>query len=315
MNFINLQKRVAENLNMLSGDDSTIIEGKVTVDSIKRAINDVYLEILFPIISNKFPKEFEQFTYPLNTYTTTGTVDISSTGKTLVSTTSIFANSMEGFRVYNSDLDVTARIVKFTNATTVQLDIDINDDWDGDTIYILGNEFTFGNETLDLKEVSGVYIKYLGSEQDFTPVSRTDNKLARFRERYYSTHEPYFYNTVVKVGNDTYPAVGILPFPVSINGQILFSYIQKPSPLVNDSDEPRLKTTGLHQVIINGATAQCKRIQGAFEEASQYEEVNRRTGDILPKGTAALIASYQPNTRSGAKTLKLSPFISSLGRL
>lgn len=299
---------------MLASNGTTINDGKVTSLGIKNAINDVYLEVLFPRISQKFPKDFEQFTYPINTNIGTATVSASSTNTTIITTTNVFSNSMEGFQLYNVTDDEYTTIVTYTAANEVVVEDDLDDTWDGDTIYILGNEFTFGNETTDIKEVSGVYIKYKSTDADFLEVTRTDDKMARFQQKYYNTATPNFYYTSVDISSVTYPAVGILPFPTNYNGKIMFSYIEKPASLSVDADVPALKATGLHQVIINGVTAWGKRIQGKYDEATQYEELDPRTREVLPKGTLGMIASYRPITRSGARTLKLSPFIASQGR-
>src|SRR5689334_12416347 len=162
-----MKDRIARNLNQLNGtDESTIINGIITETWIDNEINYIYRNEIAQLLSDKFPNDFTAKTTATHLYTATGTVSASSTSTTLVATTSIFTNGMVGFTVQNSTDDETAVITAYTNATTVTLDTTIGDTWDGDTIYVLGNEYSLGGSAATLKEVKNVWIKYLSTDTD-----------------------------------------------------------------------------------------------------------------------------------------------------
>jgi hypothetical protein len=306
MTYLNLKKRIAENLGMLSSDDSTIISGTVSSTGIANKINDVYREILFPLLSDKYPADFEQVTYPLSTYTATGTVSATSTGTTLVATTSIFTNSMEGFQVYNSTDDEYATISTYSSETQVTIDTTIGDTWDGDTIYILGNEYSFGGDATDLKEIITVAIKYKSTDTEWTIADRIEKKDGYYYPDSFGEADPQFYLTTIDINGVPTQGVGLLPYPTDYDGKLQIMYVEKPPILSADNDEPSLSIPGLSEVIINGVTAWGKRLQGKFDEAREFEEINRRTGAVYPKGTAGIISSYKPKQRSGCSRLQLA---------
>ena len=57
MTFQEIQLAVAENLGILAADESTIEEGKVTLNGIKNAINRIYREKIFQILANKYQQD------------------------------------------------------------------------------------------------------------------------------------------------------------------------------------------------------------------------------------------------------------------
>jgi hypothetical protein len=312
MTFENIKKRIADNLGVLASDDSTIVSGIFTETSIGNKVNDIYLEVLFPYLSDKFPQEFEQTTYPVSTYTATGTVSASSTSTTLIATTSIFANSMEGFQVYNATDDEYVKIVTYSSATQVTVDTTIGDTWDGDTIYVLGNEFTLGGGATDAKELSSIGIKYNSSDSYFTQCTRANKRTVMYESDRYSTASPIFYETTVDVGGVPTSAIGIIPYPTHYDGKLQLLYTERPSSLSSSSDEPRLRNAGISDVIINGVTAWGFRRLDKFNEAERYEERDPRTGMILPKGTLALVRNLKLKTRSGPHKIKLGDYYNAL---
>lgn len=62
------------------------------------------------------------------------TVSASSTGSTLVASTSVFNSGMVGMTVTNTTDGATRTITAYTSATTVTVNSAINDTWDGDSI-------------------------------------------------------------------------------------------------------------------------------------------------------------------------------------
>lgn len=301
MTLSTMQLRVAENLNMLKSDDTTIQPGLVTATGITNRINDYYREMLFPLFADKFPEDFEQTTYPYPTYTATDIVASGST-YTLNSTNPIFTNSMEGFTIQNTTLSTTAKIVTFVSTTQVILDTSIGSTWNASTIYVLGNEFSFGGDTTDIMEIKSVRIKYRSTDNGYIEcVLRQKKHLIEIGNEVFNPNAPYFYTTSIKIGTTQTKALGFLPFPVDRTGSWQMTYIQRPDALTS-SDEPLLTVSGISQVIINAVTAWGKRVQAKYDEAQQFEEVDPRTGTVYGKGTLALIRNYKPRRANKERT-------------
>lgn len=301
-----MKTRIARHLGMLSSDGSTIIEGKITSTDLDNDINYVYREVLFPLLADKFPEDFSQPTYPQSTYVTYGTVDASSTGTQLVTTTNVFANSMEGFQVYNATDDAYATIVTYVSATTVNLDETIGNTWDGDLIYVLGNEFAFGGSMTDAKDILGVAIKYTNSATEWTVCEQVKKQDVIYEKGRYNTLNPKWYPVTIDVAGVPTQGIGIVPFPTNYDGQFQITYTERPPELDGDSKEPTLKVQGIGEPIINGVVAIGKRMQELFDEAPNFEEIDPVTGRILPKGTRALINTYRPRSRGGSRSIRLS---------
>lgn len=290
-----MRLRVAENLGILSSDGATVVEGLVTIDGINNRLNDVYREEIFPLFSDKFPDDFAQETYPFPTYTSSGAVDGASTGATLVATTGIFDNSMEGFYVYNANAQAKQKILTYTSSTTVTLDGSVT--WTaGDTIYVLGNEYTFGGDVTDIKEIVQVQIKFASTDKDWrTAVLGDIKELTSIGNEVYAKAAPRFYRTMIDVAGKPYPAVGILPYPEDYQGKIQIRYIERP-PALGDSDEPTLTIPGIAEVLIYGATAWGFRLQRKWDDAQYYQALYE---DYKRK----LVGSYKPRSRAGARQL------------
>lgn len=314
MTLLEMKIQVANHLGMLATDGTTILDGKQTATGIVNDINYVYRETIFPRLSDLFPDDFVQSTYPINTYTATGTVDATSTGTTLVSTSAVFSNAMEGFQVYNSTDDEFATIETYNSSTSVTLDTTIDDDWDGDTFYVLGNEYAFGGSAEDLKDILGVAIKYSSTDTNYTEANPTRKHKVIWRLQEHSTGNPKWYPTTVDVLGVPTKGIGIVPYPTNYNGKIQIIYVEKPPALSNDSDTPTLDVTGISEAIVNGAIARGKRVLNKFDEAANYEELDPILRIVLPKGTRSLIKSYRPMTRGKAQKNKPSRYYSAMQR-
>lgn len=302
---------VARNVNQLSGtDESTFVDSRLTDTAINTKLNDIYLEEVFPLLSDKFPEDFYQTTKPKQTYTATGTVDSSSTSTTLVATTSIFTSDMETneYTVYNSTDDETREISSYTSATTVTVDSAIDDDWDGDTIYVLGAEYTLGGETTDAKEIVGVGIKYASTDDYFRECeARRKSDILRYGNEAYNKYSPKWYRTTVDVSGDPMMGFGIRPYPDAYNGKYIVTYVEQPPSLSSDSDEPRLHVAGISEVIINGTTAWALRVQKNYDEAATYTA-------LYEKGKIDLVRNYKPRTRSGPTKVRTGGYVESLNK-
>ena len=292
-----MQKRIAQNLNQLSSDGSTVIDGRVTGDDINNKINDVYREELFPLLSDKYPKDFEQETYPQATYTATSTI-ASVDDTTLTVDDAIFNNSMEGFEIENPDEDSKIEIATYTSTTEVEMDSSV-DDWNvGDTIYVLGNIFTFGGDTADLKEVIKVGLKYNSGDTYFKTCQRSNReRLFAYGSETYNEINPYFFLTSQDVNSRSRSAIGFEPKPSSYEGQFFVRYVERPSAL-GETDEPILNTPGISQIIIEGVTAWGFAVLEKWKsEAIHLAKYER--------GKAAIKNNYKPKSRSGATIMKL----------
>lgn len=304
MTLQDMKYRVAENLGVLSPDGATIVEGLVTETGIENRLNDVYREELFTLLADKFPDDFIQTTFPTATYTSAGIVDAASVTTTLVTTTPVFDNSMIGFYIENSSDNSKVKITGYTSTTQVTVGSDITD-WIGDNIYILGNEFTFGGDVTDIKELLQVSVKYTSSVSSFVVAQQRSYKdLIQYGTEQFTTSQPYFYRTTIKVGGTPKPAVGIFPFPTSFEGEFILKYIQRP-PALTLSDEPSLTIPGIAEVIIYGASAWGFRVMKEWEDAkyyqSLYEDYKRR-----------LVGSYKPRSRSGSTKVRFDRWHNSI---
>lgn len=303
MQLSDLKLNIAEYLNQLDRDGSTIVEGRVTSASITRKINQIYRDELFPMLSDRYPQDFEQETYPQSTYTATGTVDSTSTGTTLVATTGIFDNTMEGFTVENTTDSSTREISTYTNATQVTVDSAIDDDWDGDTIYVRGNEFVLGGETTDIKEIRQVFIKYSSGDSYWKECRRLNREDAlRVRdEGSYSTGDPVFYLTTIDVDGVLKQGIGFLPYPTSYAGKFKVVYIEKPTALSSDTDTTMLGNIGIDQVIIDGVVAWGFAVQEKWKSADRYR-------NLYQEGKKLLLTNYKPKSRSGPTHIGVNPY-------
>jgi len=306
MTLANMKLRVAENVGILASDGTTINEGLVSADGIANRLNDVYREEIFPVFSDKFPDDFTQSTYPISTYTSTGTCDGATTGTTLVATTSIFDNSMEGFEVQNGTTLEKVKITTYTSGTTVTVDTTLVDaDWIGATLYVLGNEYTFSGDVTDIKEILQVSIKYSSTDTFFKVAKQGAYKdLISSGNESFQTKGPYFYRTMIDISGVPTPAVGILPFPTQYNGQLSFKYIERP-PVLTTNMEPSLTIPGISEVLIYGTTAWAFRVQRKWDDAQYYqalyEDYKRR-----------LVGSYKPRSRAGVRTVRQSGWINNM---
>lgn len=309
MNYITMTRRIADNLKMLSSTDGmTITDGNgVTQAQIKNKINDLYREELFPLFSDKFPDDFKQGIYPLNTNTVSNTVSTSSSGYNLYANSNTFSNSMEGFKVQNTILNVFATIVTYVSPTQVILDTNIGSTWNNNTFYILGNEFTFGGDTTDIKEVKAVYVKYGSTDQYFRKCVRVDYEQSiEYGNETFSKASPRFYLTSIQIANVNFQAIGILPYPTHYLGKLKFTYIQRPPALLLDNDIPILTIPGISEVIINGVTYWGLRQQVRLDLADRYLQ-------DYTKGKADLIMNYKPKVRSNPSVIRNSHYSNSFG--
>ena len=298
MTFINVKKRIASNIGYVDSSGDILTSKDITETDIGNWVNDRYIDDLFATISSQYPEDFTQVG-KLNFYKTSGTVSASSTSATLVATGNIFNNGMVGDSVYNSTDEELAVITAYTSATTVTIDTTIDDDWDGDTIYILGHEFGLGGNATDARSLLRVGVKYSTDDNYFrTCEFKPKNKAFSQGGETYSQASPIWYPTSVDISGTTTTAIGVLPEATSnIASGIEIEYIEQPSALSSDSDVPRLPL-GSHSVLVLGGTAAALRKLMRLDEADRFEQMYQME-------RINIIASYQLTRGTG--TPKVTP--------
>lgn len=244
MNFETLKKRAAKQLNLLDGS-SEILTGKdITEAKLGEAINDGYIADVYPMLQGQYPQDFEQIDYMPN-YTTSGTVDASSTSTTLVATTAIFSETMIGSRVYNATDSESAIITGYTSTTQITLDTEIGNTWDGDTIRIFDNKFVLGGGTYDAYTTKNIFARYSTTGEYMRVTPRSYNDLYQSGTETFLESNPVYYNTT-SGGNR---AIGIAPlFSVPDTRALKIVWQKVPAEMSADADEPALPTP--HQVFL-----------------------------------------------------------------
>lgn len=210
----------------------------------------------------------------MDSWIATGTVDTTSTSTTLVATTAIFTNGMVGLTVYNETDDEYAIITDYTSTTTLTLDTTIGDTWDGDTIYVLGQEFVLGGDATDLYGIEAVGVKYDSEARYYYITGEIRPKFDLFQNggEVWNSSSPQVYVTTAVVGSSSYNAIGILPgFTTNqkISEAIEVTYVAKPAEMSGASDTMRMP---VDNVVIYGATAAGFRQKQQYKEANEWEQ-------------------------------------------
>lgn len=298
MTFSDLKKAVGANIRHYIRATNTWLTGRaVNEDDIGEIINHIYRDELFPLFAAQYPHDFRQVARA-NSWIATGTVDAASTGTTLVSTTGIFSNEMEGLYVYNETDDETAIIESYTSSTTVTLNSTIGDTWDGDTIYILGKEFTFGGEATDIYTVETIGVKYSDSDSYYKNCQILQYKpdIYQVGSETYSSGSPVAYLTTLQVSGVMRSAVGILPkMNTKLSNAIELNYIAKPVKLSADGDMPRLP---VDTILIQGATA------WALKQKEEFSQANIWQNDY-EKSKLTALARYLPTAMGYSQRARL----------
>lgn len=288
MNFLELQQLVAENINYLDVNDN-IVSRDVSQNTIKRYLNRTYIDVLFPLYANIYP---EYYTQPatMPTYHATGTVSTSSTGYTLIANSAIFSDGMIGAKVYNATDGAYAIITDWTSDVQVTLDTQIDDTWDGDTIYVFTGIYFFGGDaTGKVYRPEWVGIKYDTNKKDY---QRADSKSERdvYARRRGTDHNNvfsqlspiYMFSTYLNA-NEPSSAVTIQPKPlVVIEDGVFIEYIRIPDEMVGDADEPRVPKAA-HNLIALGATVSCLMKMKMYGDAREFENKYNKELTLLRK--------------------------------
>ncbi len=274
MTFTNIKKRIASNLGYVDSTGAILTTKDITETDIGNWVNDRYLDDCVAQLSTQYPEDYE-VTSKASFYKATGTVAATSTDYTLDASTAIFNNTMVGDHVYNSTDEELARITGYTDTTTVTIDTEIDDTWDGDTIYVLGHEFAVGGDATDMRSIRYVGVAYSDDavEKDLyrTCLQLDYNQVFQNGNEVYSEVAPIFYLSTSMVSSVPYTDIGILPEPkVNVSNGIKLRYVQLPAALSADADVPRMPL-GSHSLLVVGGTSDALRKQLRYEEADAYE--------------------------------------------
>lgn len=280
MTYENIKKGVAFNIGYVDSSGDFLTGKDVTETDIGNAVNNRYLDDLFPFLSSQYPEDFRQVG-KFDFYKTTGTVSASSTSTTLVASTAIFNTGMVGDRVYNSTDETSATITAYSSTTTVTVDTEIDDDWDGDTIYVLGHEFGLGGNATDARSLTSVAVKYSTDDSYYTECRRVNEDQVKGGDVNYS-NSPIWYPTTVDISGTPTSAIGILPEPsTNVANGVEIKYIETPASMSSDADVPRLPL-GSHSTLIYGATADVLRKLMRLDEADRFEQLYMaRKGEMV----------------------------------
>ena len=255
----------------------------VTEADIKEYINLLYQDEVFPMFANEYPRYFKEIGY-FDSWIATGVASTGLSGSTLVATTGIFTSAMadQKLYVYNSTLGETTSITAYTNSTTVTVaDSDISS-WDGSTIWILGQEFSFGGDGTNLWTPLDVRVLYDSSSSDMRVASHTQEEdIFRTGSEVGSKALPEWYDTSVSVDGNLETAIGIWPkMDTKLSKAIRVTYIAKPGDLA-DGDIPRLPVS---LPLIDGATAWAYEQKGGDETRKSmmyWDRYQKRLGLAL----------------------------------
>jgi hypothetical protein len=282
-------------------DGSTWKTGRdVTEADIKEYINLLWQDEVFPLFVNENPSYYRK-TSTFDSWIASGTAATGLSGSTLVATTSIFTSSMADQRlyVYNADLDESTYITAYTSATTVTVnDTDISD-WDGDSIYVLGQEFSFGGDGTDLWTVTGVSLLYSSADTRYREAAKTQREDI-FVTGYETGSKVYpeWYDTSVLVSDAWQTAIGVWPkMDAKLSKAIRIERTAKPGTL-GDSDSPRLPVS---LPLINGATAWAFRQKGGDETKRAMEFQKLYEG-----GVNLALQNWRPDRGVTARKIRTS---------
>lgn len=301
MTFIEIINATARNLGLLASDNTTFIEGAITLNGLKDEINRVYKNIVLQQLLAKNQDDFAVEARQ-NTYRDTFTISsIDSVNLTLTSTTGVFGNTDVDSRIYNAIHDEYLTITGYISPTQIRIDKAPTNAWTSDVAYILSNILVLDGDLADLKEVISLGLKYENTEerwknaQQVTLTNFNDISNVLPSTNSLSVANPVFCVTTIKINDNMQRVVRYFPYPTKYNGTVRITYSQLPNLLESDDQEPLLENTGVSELLINGATAWGWKVLNDPNKASLYEENNPELGGVVPKGFTLVNSKYKPS--------------------
>lgn len=280
LTFDEIKKRVGKNIKRYDDTNGWKASNTdVTEQDVADIVNEIYQNDLAPLFINKYPQDF-RVVKTASSWIANGIVAAGSTGQTLITTGSVFSNSMVGLYVYNDTDSSKTKITGYTNGTTVTVESTIGDTWDGDTIYVLGQEFSFGGDATNIYQIESVGIKYNSTDTYYrkaTLVSK--DEIFRNGWEVGTTYAPVVYQTTLTVGGILTSGIGVVgAFQNKVSQAIELTALIMPGELSGDNDIPRIPTA---DVLIAGATKKGYELKQEFDKANywatQYEILKKRS--------------------------------------
>ena len=268
MTFENLKKAVGKNIKYYSDADGWKTDRDVTEADIGEALNLVYRDELAPLFINKNPQDFRVIS-TVNSWIATGTASAGLTGSTVTTTSNIFQNSMEGLWLYNLTQDEKSKIVTYNSASSVTVEDDDVADWSNDTLYVLGQEFSFGGDATDTYQLESISIKYTDESTYYKRMAIADkNELLRGGWEKGNSVYPFAYLTTLNVGGILTSGFGIMPqFENKVTKAIEVSRLVKPA-IMTDALSPRLP---VDNALIAGATKKAFEMKQEYDKSAYWE--------------------------------------------
>lgn len=298
-----LRTAIARNLRILSSDETTVIEGSgITVAGINEEINKVYRNTLAQLLINKYPQDFEQWSYPIRTYRESFTVSASTTGSTLISTSEVFFNGDEGFKIQNPSTGETLIVETYNSTTSVTTTEDVPATWIGDTVYILGNILRLNGELADFREILSVKIKFASSENRYSVAELVrSNDYEPMKSDEFNKNAPKYILSTLKTATGNERCLRFLPDFNDYTGTVLIKYTQLPPKLVSDSDIPILEIIGIEDAIIAGVTSWGFRILKDWDSSTAYQKI---LGDQIN----IMLSTYKPRNKDTTRRQRTQAF-------
>jgi len=305
LTLLEMKRRAGKILQIYSTAGGWLTNRGVAEVDIEEIANDTYRNDIFPLFAPHNPSDFRRVGYADN-WVANGTVSASSTASTLVATTAIFNASMVGLTVNNSTDSVSAVITAFTSTTTVTVDVVIGDTWDGNSIFVLGKEFSFGGDGNDIWMIETVAAKYSDTATYKTVFSKgLKHDIYQQGNESGSDGYPVFYTTNLTVNGIDVLGIGIEPrFKSKISQAFEINYIQLPAAM---TDASTLRIPHLDLALIDAMVSRGYDLKQDSKRAQMW-------WDRYEKKRMDAFIRYAPNSFNPTMGTALPRHISAIAR-
>lgn len=301
MTFDEITQAVGTNVLIYDSGTAAWLTGReVNQTDVKAFVNQIYRDELFPMFGSQYPTDFKQ-TGVLDSWIAYGTANsgLTTTTLTMASWTSgEFTNNQAvlGLTLWNDTDSAMAKITSFNSSTSVTTDTDMTS-WSGDTIYVLGQEFTMQGDATDFFRFLDVAVKYETSDTYYKVAQQTTyNDFYQEGSEIAIQLSPFWYPMSLNVSGVLKKGFGILPpFKSKVSNALKVGYVAKPPALSAGSDTPIIP---VDIPLIYGATSRALRLMGGTKQ-EEADDWNR----LYLKSKQEAIANYTP-TNTGNRPVR-----------